>query len=62
MPFIGRDLLTKLGVTLFLEEQGSHPPHQMVLTENKEELIEPETEVEALVDSGVWEFQVSRPG
>ena len=48
IPLIGRDLLTKLGVTLFLAEQGPHPHHQMVLTENREEPIESEAEVEAL--------------
>ena len=35
IPLIGKDLLTKLGVTLFLAEQGTHPHHQMILTENR---------------------------
>ena len=30
-----RDLLTKLGATLFLEGQGNHPHHQVVLTESR---------------------------
>ena len=30
----------------------------MVLTENREELIESEAEVEALVDPGVWNMEV----
>ena len=58
IPLIGRDLLTKLGVTLFLGEQGTHPHHQMVLTENREEPIESEAEVEALVGCGIWNMEI----
>ena len=59
IPLIGRDLLTKLGVTLFLVEQGNRPHHQMVLTENRKEPIESEAEVEGLLDPQVWNIEVS---
>ena len=39
IPLMGRHLLTKLGATLFLEGQGNHPHHQMVLTKSKKEQI-----------------------
>ena len=58
IPLIGRDFFTKLGVTLFLTEQGD----QTVLTENREEPTESEAEVDALVDPGVWNSKGSRLG
>ena len=39
--------------SLFLLERGKHPHYQMVLIENREELIESEGEVEVLMGSGV---------
>ena len=56
IPLTGRDLLTKLGTTLFLEEQGDHPHCQMVLTESEKEQIE--VDMEPLVDPGVWSIDV----
>ena len=35
IPLMGRDLLTKLGASLFLEGHGNHPYHQVVLTESR---------------------------
>jgi len=35
IPLVGRDLLTKLGVTLFLEEKRNHPHCQMILKKNR---------------------------
>ena len=58
IPLMGRDLLTKLGVTLFLEGQGNHPHHQMVVTESRKEQIESEAEREALVGRGVSNIEV----
>ena len=56
IPLTGRDLFTKLGTTLFLEEQGDHPHHQMVLTESEKEQIE--ADMKPLVDPGVWSMEV----
>ena len=39
IPLMGRDLLTKLGATLFLEEKRNHPHRQMILTKNKKETL-----------------------
>ena len=36
---MGRDLLTKLGVTLFLEGQENYPNYQMILIESGKEQI-----------------------
>ena len=57
IPLMGRDLLTKLEVTLFLEEQGNHPQHQMVLTESRKEQIKSEAAIEDLVRSWNVEYQ-----
>ena len=54
----GRDLLTELGVTLFLEGQGNHPHHQMVLTKSKKEQIKSEAKIKALVNPGIWNIEV----
>ena len=56
IPLTGRDLLTKLGTTLFLEEQGDHPHCQMVLTESEKEQIE--ADMEPLVHPGVWSIEI----
>ena len=58
IPLLGGDLLTKWRITLFLKEQGNDPHYQMVLTENKEELVEYEAEIEDLTDPGVWNIEV----
>ena len=55
---MGRDLWTKLGATLFLEGQGNHPHHQMVLTKSKKKQIKSEAKIEALVDPGMWNIEV----
>lgn len=57
IPLMGRDLLTKLGATLFLEGQRDHPHCQMILTKNRKGQIESEVEIEALVDPGVWSIE-----
>ena len=58
IPLMGSDLLTKLGATLFLEGQGNHSHHQMVLTKSKKEQIKSEATIEALVDPGMWNIEV----
>ena len=58
IPLMARDLLTKLGATLFLEGQGNHPHHQMVLTKSKKEERKSEAKIEALVDPGMWNIEV----
>ena len=55
---MGRDLLTKLGATLFLEGQRDHPHRQMILTENRKGQVESEVEVEGLLDPGMWNSEV----
>ena len=58
IPLMGRDLLTKLAATLFLQGQGKHPHHQMVLTESGKEQIKSEAKIEALVDTGMRNTEV----
>ena len=53
IPLIGRDLLTKLWATLFLEEQRNHPHHQMILTENRKRQIESKIEIEDIIRPGM---------
>ena len=57
-PLIGRELLTKLGATLFLEGQRSHPHCQMILTENRKGQVESEVEIEDLLGPGMWNSEV----
>ena len=59
IPLMGRDSLTKLGATLFLEGQRNHPHHQMVLIENRKGQIEPEVEIDSVgLECGISSFQV----
>ena len=58
IPLMGRDLLTKLGTTLFLKGQGNHPHHQVVLTKSKKEQIKSEAKIEVLVDLRMWNIKV----
>lgn len=62
IPLMARDLLTKLGATLFLEGERSHPHRQMILTENRKGQIESEAEIEDLIGPGCVEYQGSRSG
>ena len=55
---MGRDLLTKLGATLFLEGQENHLQYQMNFTESGKEQNESGAEIEALVYPGVWNIKV----
>ena len=55
---MGRDLLTKLGATLFLEGQENHLHYQMNFTESGKEQNESGAEIEALVYPGVWNIKV----
>ena len=57
---MARDLLTKLGATLFLEGERNHPHHQMILTENTKGQIESEVEIEDLIGPGMW--NIKAPG
>ena len=43
---------------MFLEGQGTHPYHQMILTENKEEQIKSITEKEDTIDPEVWNIEI----
>ena len=58
IPLMERDLLIKLGATLFLKGQGNHPHNQMVLTESGKEQIKSEAKTEGLVDPGMWNIEV----
>ena len=58
IPLMGRDLLTKLGATLFLEGQRNHPHCQMILTENRKGQVESEVEIEDLLGPGMWNSEV----
>ena len=58
IPLMGRDLLTELGATLFLEGQRDHPHCQMILTENRKGQIESEVEIEALIGPGMQNIEV----
>ena len=58
IPLMGRDLLTKLGPSLFLEGQRNHPHRQMILTENRMRQIEPEVEIEDLLGLGMQNIEV----
>ena len=58
IPLMGRDLLTKLGATLFLEGERNHPHRQMILTENRKGPIESEVEIEDLIGPGMWNIKV----
>ena len=58
IPLMRRDLLTKLGATLFLEGERNHPHHQMILTENRKGQIESEVEIEDLIGPGMWNIKV----
>ena len=60
IPLMARDLLTKLGATLFLEGERNHPHHQMILTENTKGQIESEVEIEDLIGPGMW--NIKAPG
>ena len=53
IPLIGRDLLTKLWATLFLEGQRNHPLRQMILTENRKRQIESKVEIEDIIGPGM---------
>ena len=58
IPLMGRDLLTELGATLFLEGQRDHPHCQMILTKNRKGQIESEVEIEALIGPGMQNIEV----
>ena len=58
IPLVGRDLLTKLGATLFLEEKRNHPHCQMILTENRKGQIESEVEIKDLIGPGMRNIEV----
>ena len=58
IPLVVSDLLTMLGATLFLEGQGNHPHHQVVLTKSKKEQIKSEAKIEAIVDPGMCNIEV----
>ena len=58
IPLMGRDLLTKLGATLFLEGQRNHPHCQMILTENRKGQIESEVEIKDLIGPGMRNIEV----
>ena len=58
IPLMGRDLLIKLGATLFLEGQRDHPHRQMILTKNRKGQIESEVEIEALIGPGMQNIEV----
>ena len=55
---MGRDLLTKLGATLFLEGQENNLHHQMIFTESGKKQNESGAEIEALVDPRVRNIKV----
>ena len=58
IPLMRRDLLTKLGATLFLEGQRNHPHHQTTLTEKRKGQLESEVETEDLIGPGMWNIEV----
>ena len=61
IPLMGRDLLTKLGATLFLEGQRNHPHHQTILTEKRKGQLESEVEIKDLIGPGMWNIRVPGP-
>ena len=58
IPLMRRDLLTKLGATLFLEGERNHPHHQTTLTEKRKGQLESEVETEDLIGPGMWNIEV----
>ena len=58
IPLMRRDLLRKLGATLFLEGQRNHPHHQTTLTEKRKGQLESEVETEDLIGPGMWNIEV----
>ena len=58
IPLMRRDLLTKLGATLFLEGQRNHPHHQTILTEKRKGQLESEVEIKDLIGPGMWNIEV----